>query len=137
MAGKLTFTEMFNILVDGRTHSGYDDNKKCVTVGSAENADVCLPSAAAEHIKIYPMDKGFKGCFKVTVHARDGMTQYTKYFGEWHIKQWKPDLPNWLEVNCDTLNLLTNYGRKPPGWVLVHDDDSLVVGGREIKLINC
>ncbi len=128
---------MFNILVDGRTHSGYDDDTKCVTVGNAENADVCLPSAAAEHIKIYPLHGSFTGCFKVTVHARDGMKQWTKTFGAWHLKQWKPNPPKWLEVTCDTLNLLTNYGRKPPGWVLVHDEHSLIVGGREIKLINC
>ena len=128
---------MFKILVDGRTHGSNSYDTKCVTVGSAKNADVKLPSTAAEHIKIYPMDKGFKGCFKVTVHAREGMEQWTKTFGEWHIKQWKPDPPNWLDVNCDTLNLLTIAGDKPPGWVLVHDDDLLVVAGRQIKLVNC
>jgi hypothetical protein len=128
---------MFKILVDGRTHGSYSNDTKCVTVGSAENADVCLPSAAAEHIKIYPLHGSFGGCFKVTVHARDGMTHYTKKFGEWHIVQWKPNPPYWLAGNCDTQNILRIHGHEKPGWVLVDGEDSLVVGGREIKVINC
>jgi hypothetical protein len=128
---------MFKIIVDNIEKGVYSDNCGAVTVGSAADADVCLPSAAAEHIKIYPLHGSFGGCFKVTVHARDGMTHYTKKCGKWHIVQWKPNPPYWLAANCETQNLLTIHGREKPGWVLVDSGDSLLIGDHKIQVINC
>jgi hypothetical protein len=128
---------MFKILVNGVEHGRYTDTCGCVTVGSAENADVYLPSAATEHIKIYPLHGSYGGCFKVTVHARDGMTHHTKEWGGvWKTVQWTPDPPYWLKATS-RMNLVTFHGDKPPGWVLVHGGDEMIIGKHKIEVINC
>ena len=109
---------MFIIKVDGVEHSRYSGACGCVTVGSAADAQVRLPSAAAEHLKIYPLDGSFGGCFKVTVHARDGMTQHTKeWWGKPKTVQWTTDIPK-------------------SGWVLVYGGDSMTVRDHTIQVIN-
>ena len=129
---------MFKILVDGRTHGSYNKATVCVTVGSAADADVKLPSAAAEHIKIYPLDGSYGGCFEVTVHAPDGMTQHTKHWtGRKQTIQWTADPPNWL-VPTDigvVKNSMFIKGPKP-GCVLVHGGDKMTIRGHEIQVIN-
>ena len=45
----------------GKEHSRYDDACVRVNVGSAADAQVCLPWAAKEHLKIYPMHAGYYG----------------------------------------------------------------------------
>ena len=130
---------MFKILVDGRTHGSYTNATVCVTVGSAADADVRLASAAAEHITIYPLKDGLRGCFKVTVHARDGMTHHTKHWtGRRQTVQWTTDPPYWL-VGTDIGQGNDPFflkGPGPPGWVLLHGGDSMTVKGHEIKVIN-
>ena len=127
---------MFKILVDGRTHGSYNKDTVCVTVGSAAGADVCLPSAAAEHIKIYPLKDSFGGCYKATVHALDGMTQHTKHWtGRSQTIHWTLDPPYWLAGACATENSVYLHGEKP-GWVLVYGGDTLTIRGRNIKVIN-
>ncbi len=143
---------MFKILVDGVEHSSYTNKTVCVTVGSAADANVRLPLAAAEHIKIYPLHDSYGGCFKVTVHARDGMTQETKELRKTKdgratmtkTVQWKPDPPNWLQAT--SLNIFGNetksagavfiHGHEKPGWVLVYGGDSMTIRDREIQVIN-
>ena len=49
-------SNMFKITVDGVEHSRYDDEWVWINVGSAAGAEVRLPWAAGEHLKIYPMD---------------------------------------------------------------------------------
>jgi hypothetical protein len=127
---------MFKILVDGRTHGSYTDDTVCVTVGSAADADVKLPSADAEHIKIYPLHGSYGGCFKVTVHAPDGMTQHTKHWtGRRQTIRWTPNPPYWLTGVCATENSLFLHGEKP-GWVLVYGGDTLTIKDRNIQVIN-
>ena len=134
---------MFKIMVDGIEHSRHSPTCKVVTVGSAADAQVRLPSAAAEHLKIYPLDDSFGGCFKVTLHARDGMTQHTKHWtGRRQTVEWTPDPPNWL-VGTD-INLLVRedkktvfiHGHERPGWVLVFGGDVMTIRGRNIQVIN-
>ena len=134
---------MFKILVDGRTHGSYTNATVCVTVGSAADADVRLASAAAEHLKIYPLHDSYGGCFKVTVHARDGMTQHTKeWWGARKTVQWTTDPPGWLvgtDINAFGLpgrNPVFIHGQERPGWVLVYGGDSMTIRGHEIQLIN-
>ncbi len=133
---------MFKILVDGVEHGSYTSRTVCLTVGSAANADVRLEAAAAEHIKIYPLHGSYGGCFKVTVHARAGMTQHTTTWkGERQTVQWTTDPPNWLVAK--DINFLGLEGKKTvrihgerPGYVLVHGGDSMTVGDHEIQVLN-
>ena len=130
---------MFEILLDGRTHGCYTQATACVTVGSAADADVKLPSAAAEHIKIYPLDGGYGGCFKVTVHAPDGMTHHTKHWtGREQTIEWTPsrDPPYWLDGTTRGNDNFFLKGPGPPGWVLVYGGDSMTVSGHVIQVIN-
>ena len=136
-------TNMFKIMVDGVEHSCYSGACGCVTVGSAADAQVRLPSAAAEHLKIYPLDSSYGGGFKVTLHARDGMTLHTKeWTGQKKTVQGTTDPPGWL-VGTD-INFWggKNYspvfirGHEPPGWVLVYGGDSMTVRDHTIQVIN-
>jgi len=137
---------MFKILVDGVEHGSYTNDTVCVTVGSAADAHVRLPSAAAEHIKIYPLHDSYGGGFKVTVHARDGMTQHTKtWYGQKQTVQWTTDPPNWLVPKDKDINHFTGlesnklmfiHGHEKPGWVLVHGGDSMTIRDRKIQVIN-
>ena len=130
-------TNMFKIMVDGVEHSCYSGACGCVTVGSAADAQVRLPSAAAEHLKIYPMHGSYGGCFKVTLHARDGMTQHTKHWtGKKQTVKWTTDPPGWLVPDCDTENIITVHGLERPGWVLVYGGDSMTVRDHTIQVIN-
>jgi hypothetical protein len=58
---------MFKILVDGVERGRYTDTCGCVNVGSAADAQVRLPWAAAQSLKIYPMHAGDYGDFRVTI----------------------------------------------------------------------
>ena len=134
---------MFKIMVDGKEHSRYADTCGCVNVGSAADAQVRLQSAAEEHLKIYPMHGSYGGCFKVTVHAADGMTQHTKeWWGARKTVQWTTDPLGWLVgTDIDTFGLpgrnpVFIHGQERPGWVLVHGGDSMTVKGHEIQVIN-
>lgn len=88
---------MFKIMVDGIENSRHSPTCAAVTVGSAADAQVRLPSAAAEHLKIYPLHGSYGGCFKVTVHAADGMTHKCRTIsGEMQTVQWTTDHGDWL-----------------------------------------
>ena len=124
--------DMFKILVDGRMHGSYTNATVCVTVGSA-----------AEHIKIYPLKDSYGGCFKVTVHAADGMTQHTStWMGRKQTVKWTTDPSGWLvstDINFlgrEDNNPVFIHGHERPGWVLVHGGDSMTVKGHEIQVIN-
>jgi hypothetical protein len=80
-SGKLTFTEMFKILVDGIEHSRYKQTfRGCITVGSGADAQVRLDRGAPLSLEIRPMTGSDKGCFAVTVHEPEGITHHTR---EW------------------------------------------------------
>ena len=134
---------MFKIMVDGIEHSRHSPTCAVVTVGSAADAQVRLHSAAAEHLKIYPLHDSYGGCFKVTVHAREGMThKFRTIAGERQTVQWTTDHGDWLvgtDINRgggmgDKKVFL--HGHERPGWVLVHGGDSMTVMGHEIQVIN-
>jgi len=133
---------MFKILVDGVEHvehGSYTDDTVCITVGSAADAVVKLSSAAAEHIKIYPLHDSLGGCFKVTVHAHDGMTQHTKHWtGRHQTIQWTPDpvYPYWLAGACATDNILTLITGGDMHGVLMYGGDTLTIRDRKIQVIN-
>ena len=132
---------MFKIMVDGKEHTRYDDACVRVNVGSAAAAQVRLPSAAPEHLKIYPLDGSHKDCFKVTVHAPEGMThKFRTIAGERQTVQWTPDHGNWLVADLDWCPVrggqtVCIHGERP-GWVMVHPGDSMIVMGHEIQVIN-
>ena len=127
---------MFKIIVDNIERGCYSDNCGAVTVGSAADAQVRLPSAAAEHLKIYPLDASFGGCFKVTLHARDGMTHHTKHWtGKRQTVKWTTDPPGWLVPDCDIENIITVHGLERPGWVLLYEGDSMTVRDHVIQVI--
>ena len=67
---------MFKIMVDGIEHSRYDNEQVWIDVGSAEDAEVWLPWAQEQHLKIYPC---WRQNFLVSVHASDGMVYKTKW----------------------------------------------------------
>ena len=101
---------MFMIKVDGVEHSRYSSTCAAVTVGSAADAQVRLPSAAAEHLKIYPMH--YRD-FLVSIHDPAGMTHTTTtWFGETKTEQRFPDR-TWK--------------------VHVRDGDPMVIRGHEIR----
>ncbi len=108
---------MFKILVNGVEHSRYTDTCGCVNVGSGGNAQVCLPWAAAECLKIYPMLGGDYGDFRVTVHDPEGATHHTT--------------ERWGRRNAVTV---------PHGssrlWIKVCGGESLTVRGHVIQLIS-
>ncbi len=101
---------MFKIMVDGKEHSRYDDEWVWINVGSAAGAEVRLPWAAGEHLKIYPMrGRGFL----VSIHDPAGMTHTTTtWFGETKISQRFPDR-TWK--------------------VHVRDGDPMIIRGHEIR----
>jgi hypothetical protein len=85
-------------LVDGVEDSRYLDTFGCVNVGSAADAQVCLPGAAAQCLKIYPMHGGDGGDFRVTVHDPEDMTHNTaEWWGKRITVQHYPD-PWWVQV---------------------------------------
>jgi hypothetical protein len=136
---------MFKIMVDGKEHTRYDDACVRVDVGSAADAQVRLPSAAPEHLTIYPLKDSYGGsyggCFKVTLHAPDGMTHKTFNFRKQTV-QWTTDPPGWLvgtDINSlgrEGNNPVFIRGHEPPGWVLVYGGDSMTVRGHVIQVIN-
>ena len=132
---------MFKIMVDGIEHSRHSPTCAVVTVGSAADAQVRLHSAAAEHLKIYPLHGSYGGCFKVTLHAPDGMTHETSNFRRQTV-QWTTDPPGCLvgtNINCwggKDYSPVFIKGHEPPGWVLVYGGDSMTVSGHVIQVIN-
>ena len=132
---------MFMIMVDGIENSRHSPTCAAVTVGSAANAQVRLPSAAPEHLKIYPLNGSHGDCFKVTVHAREGMTHKSRTCeGETQTVQWTPDHGNWLVADLYWCRVrggqkVCIHGERP-GWVMVHGGDSMIVMGHEIQVIN-
>ena len=130
---------MFKIMVDGKEHTRYDDACVRVNVGSAADAQVRLPSAAPEHLKIYPLHDSYGGCFKVTVHAPEGMTHHTKHWtGRKQTVQWTPDLVG-TDINrwggFGNKNVFL-HGHERPGWVLVHGGDFMTIKAHTIQVIN-
>ena len=72
MSGKLTFTEMFKILVDGLFIKSYPQTfRGCITVGSAADAHVRLDRGAPLSLEIRPLTGGSEGDF--TVSEDDGL----------------------------------------------------------------
>ena len=108
---------MFKIIVDGVEHSRYDDEWVWINVGSAAGAEVHLPWAAKEHLKIYPM---FGKDFKVSIHDPEGMKHTTTTsFGE-----------------------TKEYNRYPDdnfkgSLVWVRDGDPMIIRGHEIRAMKC
>ena len=108
--------DMFKILVDGNFHSCYAPVVVRVNVGSAANAQVCLPWAAEEHLKIYPMRGSHGGNFTVSIHDPAGMTlKTTEWWGKPKTEQHYPD---------------------PPWKVYVNGGDSMTIRGHVIQVIN-
>lgn len=108
---------MFKIIVDGVEHSRYDDEWVWINVGSAEGAEVHLPWAAKEHLKIYPMH--YRD-FLVSIHDPAGMTHTTTtWFGETKTEQRYAD-PTWKNHK-----------------VYVRDGDPMIIRGHEIRAMKC
>ena len=106
---------MFKIMVDGIEHSRYSDACVRVNVGSAADAQVRLPWAAEEHLKICPMHTGDYGDFRVTIHDPEGMThKTTEWWGKRKTVQWYPD----------------------PRWVRVRGGESMTIRGHVIQVIS-
>ena len=64
------------ITVDGKEHNSYAYEKgMCITVGSRTGAEVCVPWAAEESVKIYPVPREDSnwGGYEVTVLDPRGM----------------------------------------------------------------
>ena len=105
---------MFIIEVEGIENSRHSPTCGPITVGSAANAQVRLPSAAEEHLKIYPMH--YRD-FLVSIHDPAGMTHTTTtWFGETKTEQ-RYAVPTWK--------------------VYVRDGDPMVIRGHEIRAMKC
>ena len=104
-------------MVDGKEHSRYDDEWVWINVGSAEDAHVCLPWAAKEHLSIYPM---CRKDFAVCIHDPTGMTHTTTtWLGETKTEQRYAD-PTWTVHK-----------------VHVRDGDPMIIRGHEIRAMKC
>jgi hypothetical protein len=108
---------MFKIIVDNIEKGLCSDNCGAVTVGSAADAHVRLPRAAAQSLTIYPMHGGDYGDFRVTVHDPEGATHHTT--------------ERWGRRNAVTV-------RHGPSrlWIRVCGGESLTVRGHVIQLIS-
>jgi hypothetical protein len=107
---------MFKIMIDEKEHSRYTDTCGCVNVGSAAGAQVRLPWAAAQSLKIYPMLGADLGDFRVTVHDPEGATHHTT---EWWGRR----------------KAVTVRHDPDPRWIRVSGGESLTVRGHVIRLI--
>ena len=87
-----------------------------VNVGSAADAQVRLPWAAPEHMKIYPLHGSHGGNFTVSIHDPAGMThKTTEWWGKPKTVQHYPD---------------------PPWKVYMYGRDSMTIRGHVIQVIN-